>query len=337
MSSDYGYINARVRGLKSKLLGPEFYNEALDASDFRAFMSTLAQSPYMRELEESQARYEGLKALDAALARNFYETARSLLTFTDGLPNELVSLLLLRYDLYNIKAIARAKHAGRDVEDVQEVFFPAGKLKPAVLETVASASDMSGVAQALLATPTPLRGAFARAAQQYGSDSDLYGLELALDRAYFKLIFDTMKKVDAPADFVRYIKREVDATNLRTALKLRGSDTDTNDLYISGGKEISRSLFDTVVSDESQAALQNLSSTSFAEVAETESLSAAEEAIRSVLNRSAKRLASDPLDIGVVANYLRMKEEESAKLRLLARGKYYGVPREALARELGDA
>ena len=335
MSSDYGYINARVRGLKSKLLGPEFFTEALNATDFRALMSALAQSPYMRDLEEAQARYDGLKALDAALGRNFYETTRSLLQFSDGQPEELISLLLLRYDLYNIKAIARAKHAGRDAEDVQAVFFPAGQLKPAVLETVAAAPDMAGVAQALLMTPTPLRSAFARAAQQYQSDGDLYGLELALDRAYYRLTLERAKEVGAPADFVRYLRREIDATNLRTALKLRGSDASADELFVSGGKEISREMFSAVASDSSGT--QSLSTTSFAEVAETDSLSAAEEAIRSALSRSAKRLASDPLSIGVVANYLRMKEAEAAKLRLLARGKFYGVPRDALAKELGDA
>ena len=337
MSSDYGYINARVRGLKSKLLGPEFYNEALDTSDFRAFMSTLSQSPYTSEIEEAQARFDGLRALDAALARNFYQTMRSILNFSSGTPHDLIALLLLRYDLYNIKAIARAKHAGRELEDVQNVFFPAGQLKPAVLETVASASDMAAAAQALLATPTPLRGAFSRAAQEYQSGGDLYDLELSLDRAYYRVIFDSLKRVDAPRDFVRHLKREVDATNLRTALKLRGTDASGDDLFVPGGKEISRSDFDTILNDTSQGALQNLSDTSFAEVAETETLSEAEEVVRRVLNASARRLASDPLDIGVVVNYLRLKEEESAKLRLLARGKYYGVPRDTLSKELGDA
>ncbi len=323
--------------MKAKLLGPEFYASALDASDFRAFMSALAQSPYLRELEEAQARYEGLEALDAALARNFYGVTRSILTFSDGLPHELIALLLLRYDLANLKAIARAKHAGRELEDVQAVFFPAGELKLPVLETVAATPDMAAAAQALLATPTPLRGAFARAAQRYQSDGDLYALELSLDRAYFKLVLEALKRLNAPQDFVRYFRREVDATNLRTALKLRGRMAETADLFIPGGKEVSRATFDAIVNDPSQGALQALAGTSFSEVAEAATLTEAEEAIREVLNRNAKRLAADPLGIGVVANFLRLKEAETARLRLLARGKYYGVPRETLSRELGDA
>lgn len=338
MSSDYGYINARVRGLKSKLLAPEFYNEALNATDFRAFMVSLGQSPYGRDIEEAQSRSDGLKALDTALAKNFYTTAQSIAGFSDGDAGKMIDLLLLRYDLANIKTIARAKHAGRGLEDIQASLFPAGSLKPAVLDTVASGSDMAAVAQLLLASPTPLRGAFARAAAAYQSDRDLYKLELELDRAYYKLLLEGLDEAKAPADFVRYIRREIDATNLRTALKLRSAGSSTSDeLFISGGKEITRSLFDTVVNDRSSGTLQGLATTSFAGAADASSLAGAEEAIRTVLNRNARRMSADPLDIGVVTNFLRMKENETARLRLLGRGKFYNVPRDRLAKELGNA
>jgi V/A-type H+/Na+-transporting ATPase subunit C len=56
-----------------------------------------------------------------------------------------------------------------------------------------------------------------------------------------------------------------------------------------------------------------------------------------VLGQNARRIAADPLDIGVVANFLRLKEAETAKLRLLGRGKFYNVPRDRLAKELGNA
>lgn len=338
MSSDYGYINARIRGMKSKLLGPEFYNEALASSDFRAFLSTLGQSTYGRDLEESQSRYEGLKALDAALARNFYQTTRSISNFSDGQAGELIAILLLRYDLANIKAIARAKHAGRSVEDIQASLFPAGELKPAVLDTVAAASDMAGVAQALLTTSTPLRSAFARAVTVYQTDRDLYRLELALDRAFYKVMLEALEKANADSDFMRYIKREIDATNLRTALKLRSAGSSALDeLFIPGGKEIGRTLFETIVSDRSSTGVQGLGNTGFAAVGEASSLSQAENSIRSILAAHAKRLAADPLDIGVVTNFLRMKEMETAKLRLLGRGKFYNVPRQRLEQELGNA
>ena len=183
MSRDLGYINARVRGMKSKLLGPAFTQAALEGSDFRAFVSALSQSPYMRELEEAQSRYEGLAAVDSAVARNFYGTARSLLSCSDGKANEVIGLLLLRYDLANVKAVARGKHAGKDADEIRGSLFPAGELKPALLEEAAGAADMAAAAQVLAFGKNELGRAFLKAARRYQEDKDLYGLELALDKA----------------------------------------------------------------------------------------------------------------------------------------------------------
>lgn len=333
MSSDYGYINARVRGMKAKLLDVGFFQGALDGTDFKAFVASLSQSPYMRDVEEAQARLSGLGAIDGAVARNFYGTARSLLTFSSGTPNELIGTLLMRYDLANVKAIARGKHADKQLDDIRGSLFPAGEFKPVLLEEAAAAPDMASAAQILAFGRSPVGSAFLRAARRYQTDHDLYTLELALDRAYYKAALERAKSAGAPTAFVRHLQREVDATNLLTALKLRGRDPSA-ELFVPGGKEVSRALFDAIGHDSEGAALQGLAGTSFAAAATSADLSGVEGAVRAVLDASAKRLSADPLDIGVVVDFLRRKEAEAAKIRLLARGKFYGVPRQTLEKEL---
>ena len=342
MSSDYGYINARVRGMRSRLLGPNFYQAALDATDFRAFTSTLAQTPYMRELEEAQARGDGLAAVDQAVARNFYNTARRLLNFSDGQPHELIEVLLLPFDVANLKAIARGKHAGKGLEDIQGSLFPAGSLKPTLLEEAAAAPDMPAAAQVLALSRTELAGAFLKAARAYQNDSDLFAVELALDKAYYAVSLERLQAAGAPAALVRQFQRALDAPNLLTALKLRGRaiDPDASALFVPGGREVKRALFDAVLLDPESSALQALAGGSFAGVASAAAqgdLAAVEGDVRKLLDAGAKRLAADPLDIGVVVDFLRRKQEEAAQLRLLARGKFYGVPRAALEKELAYA
>ena len=334
MSSDYGFINARVKGLKAGLLPQEFFSEVLDSSDFGAFMALMGQSSYSQDLEEAKTRNSGIRTVDSAVARNFYRTTQNLLHLADGIPGQLVALMLLRYDLANIKAIARAKHAGRGADATQEALFPAGKLKPAVLDVLAEASDMAAVGQALLSTGTPLRSSFVRAAAQYQSDGDLYALEVALDRSYYRSVFNLLKRVSAPSGFVRHLRREVDATNLRTALKLRGQVVDGL-MFVEGGREITRSLFESVVIVVSSGGLAVLAGTSFGVVGENDSLSDAEAKIRDIISQSARRIAANPRHIGVITNYLQAKEEEISRVRLLARGKYYGVDRRDLEKELG--
>lgn len=339
MSSDYGYINARVRGMKAKLLGPGYYQAALDASDFRAFTAGLSQTPYMRELEEAQARGDGLAAVDRAVARNVYRTSHGLLSTTDGQPRQLIGLLLMRFDLANVKAIARGKHAGKGVDDIQGSLFPAGELKPSLLEQAAVASDMAAAAQVLALARTEITAAFVRAARRYQAGQDLFALELALDMAYYGAMAQRARDANAPTGLLRYLAREVDATNLRTALKVRGTGVVAADLFVPGGHELRQTAFQALV-DDADGALAALAGGTFAAAAAAAAagdLGAAEAEIRKVLDADARRLALDPLNIGVVVDFLRRKEAEAAQLRLLARGKFYGVPREALERELAHA
>ncbi len=339
MSADFGYINARIRGLKSRLLGSEFYTQALGDSNFDAFLATLSQTDYMAELEEAQSRESGLGIVDQALARNFWRITRSILNFTDGWPHDLVAMLLMKYDLANVKAIVRARHADRSAEDARSALLPAGQLKPAVLEQMAQAADMPAVAQVLSASGHPLATEVRRAAKQYQDDADLFAFELAVDRAYTRTLLELAESLPVPAAFSNWVRLQADATNLRTALKLRGRPLPAADLFIDSGLRASfnRAAFLAVVADEGGQGLSHVAEGPFGAVASSESLGAADSIIREVLDERVRKLAiGDPLGPFVVLDYLRRKEREVARLRLLARGKFYSVPRTQLEMELGS-
>jgi V/A-type H+-transporting ATPase subunit C len=337
MSSDFGYVNARVRGMSSRLLGPEAYQAALDAEDFRAFTALLDQSPYASALEEARASTSGLAAVDRALARQFHGTTRSLLRFADGAPREMIAALLRRYDLEDLKTVARAQHAGRDPGELGEALTGAGELRPGTLEALTTAPDLPAAAQALSVTKHPLAPAFARAARRYADGGDLMAFELALDRAYFAELARLADEGGTPATFRDHVRREIDAANLRTALKVAGRSVDRSGLFLEGGDEIRRETFEQLA-EAGVAGLEQIDTGTFAALQQAEDLAGAERAIREALDEAARRAAlRDPLGIGVVLRFLRNKEAEAAKLRLLARGAYYGVPRAEIEKELGHA
>jgi hypothetical protein len=51
--SDYGYVNARVRGMRSYLLMKDFFVRLVETPDFEAMHSMLEQTVYRRELNEA--------------------------------------------------------------------------------------------------------------------------------------------------------------------------------------------------------------------------------------------------------------------------------------------
>lgn len=338
MPAAYGYLNARVRGLRAKLLPPGFMTEQLDAAGFAGFTSALAQTAYGRDLEEAQAAAAGdaLGAVDTALRRSFVRTTQALLRHADGAAHELVALLLRRYDLANLKAVARARHAGRPGDDAMDAVLAAGDLSEATLRGMAQAPDLAAAGQALALSGHPLGEPFRRAVMAYGPDGDLFAFEVALDRAFYAAWRTDAERLPAPDAFRAYVAVDIDATNLRTALKLRGREVEVARYFLAGGRYVSAAAFAEIAAQPTGTPLPALRGP-FAALAEATGTSEIDAGVRAALDGHARRLGRDPLDIGLVADFLRRKEEETARLRLLARGTFYGVPRAALAKELADA
>ncbi|MDF1522526.1 MAG: V-type ATPase subunit [Trueperaceae bacterium] len=339
MPAAYGYLNARVRGLRAKLLPPGFMAEQLDAAGFAGFTSALSQTAYGRDLDEAQATGErdGLATVDAAIARGFVRTTRALLDYADGAPRDLIALLLRRYDLANLKAVVRARHAGRGADEVMNAVLPAGDLSERTLRGMAEATDLAAAGQVLALSGHPLAEAFRKGVAGYLADGgDLLAFEVGLDRAFYARWSADAARLPAPEAFRAYVAAEVDATNVRTALKLRGRALDVTRFFVPGGRMVAASTFLELATQPIGTPLPALRGP-FAALADASGMSEVDERLRGVLDQQARRLGHDPLDIGLVVDYLRRKEQEAARLRLIARGTFYGVPRAALAKELGDA
>lgn len=337
MSSDFGYVNARVRGMSARLLGVDDMQTALGAEDFKAFTSFLSTTQYAKAFDEARGESSGLSSVDRALANDFHSTTRSMLSFSDGQPRDLIAALLLRYDLEDLKTVVRAHHAGRSLDDMGTALVGAGQLRPATLEAMASAPDLPSAAQRLAVTLHPLGRAFTRAIRGYAGDRDLLAAEVSLDKAYFAAQVSLASKASTPSSFRRTVRREVDATNLRTALKVSGRDVDVGALFVEGGREVSRDLYGKIAA-AGASALSQIAGGTFADLARADDASQAERSIRAALDAGARRASfGDALGIGVAIRFLRAKESETAKLRLLARGAFYGVPRETIRTEIGDA
>ena len=336
MAADFGYVNARVRGLRSRLLPEGFFGEQVAGEGFAALSGALAQSPYARELEEARGEHGPLAAVDAALARNFVRVTQLLLDVSSGAAHDLIAMLLRRYDLANLKAIVRGLHAGRDADETMVAVLPAGSLGVGVLRAMAGAADPAAAGQVLALAKHPLAEAFRKAAAGYGADGDLLRFEIALDRAFYALWTADAARLPAPAGFRRLATAELDAANLRTALKLRGRPVDAGAYFLEGGRDLSAVAYARLVALPVGEPLPRFTGV-LAPVSGAGTAAEAEARLVAVLDGLTRRLSLDPLGVGLVADYLRRKERETAQLRLLARGKYYGVPRAALAKELGDA
>src|SRR2546425_11320114 len=182
---DFPYINARVRAMRSRLLDAGGMEELLGLPPLDALLQALGSTPYSREVQEALSRtHNGVRAVDEALARNFSFTTSRILSFADGKARELIELVLMRWDLVNIRIILRAKHAGRQDDEILANLIPAGRLNEPALKEVAGQSDVAGVVGALGGLDYPLAVAPGGGLAGDRGSGDLLSLELWLARFF---------------------------------------------------------------------------------------------------------------------------------------------------------
>jgi V/A-type H+-transporting ATPase subunit C len=338
---DFPYINARVRAMRSRLMSPGQLEELLGAPTLEAFIQALSSTPYGFDLQEALLRYEGLRAVDQALSQSLSRTTRTILGFADGRARALIGLVLLRWDLVNLRVIVRGKHAGRPTEEIVQTLLPAGNLGDVVLKEMAGYPDVSALAGTLESLDHPLAGPLAQGVAAYAKSADVLEIEQHLDRGYAEYTLRQARRLGGAAAALREIfAAEIDAANVKTALKLASADglpeARRLQFFIPGGEAVSDRLFAALSSAQTQAAAwERLRAHGFPIKEPPQDLVAFERELDGRMARAlAARYRGDPLGVDIVLGYLAMKSSEVTSLRMIARGKFLGLPRDAVRREM---
>jgi len=345
---DYGYGNARVRGMRSRLLTPRVFDELMALPDLNKIISTLIDTEYGPEIETAIIHGRTPAAVDEAFRANMVGTFQKVMGFLNAEAYGLVGTLLGRWDLFNIKSIIRGKHMHLMPEEIEDGLYAVGALSPTELHVLVQLEDIRAVVDTLVTWESPyavpLRGALAA----YGEGGNLASLELALDRYYSDWAAKRLQGRRANAVLARRILGlQVDSINLLTTFRLLKSDigdVDPKSFYLSGGAFVGEELFDamTGLSDVDEV-LDALKSTPYARQLEAVISTYVEEGSLSVFERALedyvmrKALDSgrgDPLGVGITIAYLWAKQNEITNLRIIVKGTAVGMPADRMRKEL---
>jgi V/A-type H+/Na+-transporting ATPase subunit C len=344
---DFPYINARVRAMHSRLLRPARLEEFLGLPALDAFIQALGNTPYGQHVQEALTRHDGVRAIDEALARNFYQATTKVLGFADGKPRELIEVVLLRWDLTNLHAILRGKHGERTGEETLANLIPAGSLSEVALRELAGQADVRGVIGALGGMDHPLATPLAEGLAHYQQTKDLLALELRLDRFYAEY---GLRKASGGGHSGEVLRRllqvQIDVTNVKTALKLQRAGQLSAEqrltFFIPGGDaastegRVDERLF-LALSDPAtaQAAMAVLRLRGLPVRASADDLVGLERELDLAMIRAQSALyRGDPLEIDIVIAYFARKYSEVVNLRLIARSKALGIPRDRVRKEM---
>jgi V/A-type H+-transporting ATPase subunit C len=324
MADDFAYLNARIRARRSRLLPEGFFREALNLN-FPELVKVLGESIYGPDLTRGD-----LTGVDRAVTVHLNRTVADLPRLVSGEAREAIRLLLMRSDLANVKTILRGRAAGWSADEIAG-HLAGGTLPPGLYRAMAEAPDAASLAQVLSLREHPIAGVLREASK---ASHEPMQIEVLLDHAFYREVLRRARELDQPylEEFTRF---EIDALNLAAGVKLFtiGFEGPSEWVFLPGGRYVGLLLFQRLASGE-VAALQDLSDTDFERVAEAGDLEALERSLRCVLLAKAHAQSKDVLGPGLAIDYIRCKEWEASRIRLLARRAYYNLPAASVEQEV---
>lgn len=345
---DYGYINARMRGMKSRLLSHRELDDLIQKPDLESLIADLENSPYREEVIEARGHLVGILCIEYALRENFTRTFRKIQNFAKQEEAEQYIIIFLhRWDVQNIKTILRGKNIHVTNDEILSCLVPAGEMDEATLKELLKQPDLRAVID-LLATwriryAHPLTGAY----PEYLKTKDLAVLECALDRYYYTDALDSVRAPGYNNGLIRdFLRLEIDVVNLKTVLRMVRDRVDAEDAkryLIGGGRKFDeRKLGELLMLPSIEDVVKALSSTPYRFLADipepamrTQKISIIEKELeRFLIKKGVGAFLLDPLSVASVIGYFWAKYNEITNIRIISRCKTADVSADLLKEEL---
>ena len=345
---DWGYINARIRGMKSRLLDHRMLDNLILQPDLESLIGESEKTPYRDDIIDARGRYAGMPCIEYALRTNFVRTFRKILAFAEKEEAErYIRIFLHRWDVQNIKTILRGKNIHVTNEEILECLVPAGELDEAALTELVRQQDPKAVIDLLATWRIPWAKPLTTAFPEFAQKGDISRLECALDQYYYEEALRAVKGPDPNNALIRHILAiEIDVVNIKTVLRMIRDHIDPVEaerFLIAGGleydlKKLARLLalhtIGDVLAGMADSRYQFLSATSEAAV-KVQKISVIEKELeRYLVMQGTRSFSGDPLSVASMIGYFWAKYNEITNIRVISRCKTADFPVEHLREEL---
>jgi V/A-type H+-transporting ATPase subunit C len=334
--------------MRSRLLTKDFFDELAGQPDVQHLIQELSETEYRQFLEETVIKGRDAHAVDVALKNNLVYEFQKILNFLHEEARFILTTVLGRWDVFNIKTVLRGKHMQLSAEQISEGLLPAGSLNQIDLDALAMQDDVRAVVDTAMTWGLPFGPALRRGYTKFAETGELSALELEIDRYYTGWAVERLSRNKANYQLARKIvAMQIDTLNLVMVLRLQKADVselDVEPFFLEGGLRIDLEDYKTLATmSDIDEVLDELRGTSYGVVLdeaavqylEENSIAVFERALEDHLMRKALLLGSgDPLGIGVAIAYVWAKQNEITNLRIIVKGASVGMPEERVRGEL---
>jgi V/A-type H+-transporting ATPase subunit C len=346
---DFEYVNARVRGMKGRLLDTSVLETLIRKPDVESIIAVLENTAYKEEIEKASIQYSGIMCIEVALRKDFTSTFRKIFSLVEGENAEkYVKVLLNRWDVQNIKTILRGKNVYMILAEILECLVPAGELDDITLIELIKQPDVKAVIDLLATWGIEYAEPLTRNFREYTEKRDLAVLELAIDKFRYENALNAVKGDSYDDRIIReMIALEIDVTNIKTVLKVIRDKIDIEEaqrhLIKEGGLKLDiKRLLAMIRIGTIEGAIKLLSTTPYnfllklpQEAFKAGKISVFEKELEKYLiKRGISKFFGDPLSIAIIVGYLAAKYNEITNIRIIARCKTADFTEKELREEL---
>ncbi len=337
----YPYTYVRVMAMKGKLYRKQDYDKLLkmQAAEIAKY---LEESDYKEDINTLAKDLEGYPLVESAIYANFVRCVQKLRKICSFEMGYLLTAYIVRYDIYNIKTILRAKAAGHGKEVVQRLLLPLGSLTMEKLLHLLDAEDLAQILK-----NTGFRAAtFQHALDYYKKEQSLLELENYLDKEYYAFLFDFIQHLSGEhALFKNFLQLHIDVLNVQLLLRMKKQGLDQEQfrvLFFDGGKTFTISRLHHLTILDFGAIIDALRQTPLKRVIEQHAETLKQHDFKAfeaaldvwLLKQSMLLLHQFPLSVDTLLGYMFAKEVEVRNLRTLVKGKQLGLDEEFLEAQL---
>ena len=333
------YVAARAKSRRQKLADRARLRQLINQSPEQMTVA-VGDMGYRAEMDLYAGKYSGGDLVEAALTHNLEHELKEIVGMCNGAIRAMVEVYTLRFEYQNAKVVLRAVINDVDQDKVSNNILPAlNDINTPWLKMVENADDLRSAATQMR------RMSFGSDLMSLPDDARLADYENALDRHYFKRSLESLSLKGAGVRFLKdLLKSEIDHRNILNILEAEAvgiANDDILEMLIPGGRLIPERAFSSIAAGGKNTALDILRGANRFDMQEFEGALAEAKSVNSLdpvitwFNAREHALLQrmsylHPVSALPVVNYVAMKVQEVADLRLIVRGRLAGLPAEVL-------
>ncbi len=348
MSSNYPYINARIRAMQSELITPADLAMLADGKDADDVARYLAKTAYGPDIEKGLHLYHGAQGVEEGIRKNVLKKFVQIRDMMDEDGKHMIEVWLRKWEIRDIKTILRAQHSGVMDSAVVENLYAVGKLHKSVLAELAKTHDARQLIEMLGSMRSPYTKVLRAALPQYESSRSLFPLEFALDRDYYAELERAATELQSSEDqeiVHAWLINEIHVVNVLLLARLYHETmplAQKISFFLPLPKRQSTPYADYLnrhsFKEAMMAAAGALKRGAYGEFVAGHVDGSLESLIRGLeklrIQEQISLFGQDPLSIAIVLAYLYAKHNEGANLRILVYGLKSGLPKSRIESEL---